>query len=108
MGVQIRRCHLAEVNDFKPPKFNVTIPCEHVSPEVFRKWPVNLEVINVFDMDCQGYEYELFRKSLIFSSSRFEELLLVITSITLSGLITLFLLVFRDGCQYICLISKAE
>jgi len=50
---------VAEVNDFRPPKFNVSIACEHASAEVFREWAVNLEVIDVFDMDCQGCEYEL-------------------------------------------------
>ena len=59
---------VAEVNDLNPPKFNVSIAREHASAEVCRKWAVNLEVVDVFDVDCQGCE--LFRKSLIFSTER--------------------------------------
>ena len=69
---ELRSCaairKVAEVNDFRPPKFNVSIACEHASAEVCRKWAVNLEVVDVFDVDCQGCE--LFRKSLIFSTER--------------------------------------
>ena len=64
---------VAEVNEFKLPKFNVSVVCEtfgssgtnageNGDDKAFRSWAATRSVIDVFDMDCQGCEYDMIPK----------------------------------------------
>ena len=50
---------VAKINDFKQPKFNISVSCELASSEILQKWAETRQFIDVFDMDCQGCEYEI-------------------------------------------------
>jgi hypothetical protein len=64
---------VAEVNELKLPKFNVSVVCERFvssgtnarengDDKAFRSWAATRSVIDVFDMDCQGCEYDMIPK----------------------------------------------
>ena len=88
---------VAEVNEFKLPKFNVSVVCEmfgsysarNDDDKAFRSWAATRSVIDVFDMDCQGCEYDMIPKIGDILNSKVRRVIIGVHESGVAGVTTL-------------------